>query len=259
MRLQKQIAAAAVSGLLSMAASCGIQGDKNAARALLETSVEASGGMEAADAWKTMTKTGELTVHWPGWGTLHAKCSLKVKRPDKLVLDQDFTVHNHPFFFTYFYNEGEVWGVVNLGVRQDARYTEAMTRTMKDTGGMHYYLTECDTFFVVAVVPDDSLVAGSSIDRVGIVDNGDTVMVDLDRQTHLPVRLIRDAGEQQALFSDYRQVDRLAVPFKMTVYENGAVEADYVWENILFDEPIDEAVFEEYRPMEEAPSSESTG
>jgi hypothetical protein len=259
MSLQKQIAAAVVSVSLVMAASAGIAGDKDAARTLLDTSVKASGGMEAAGAWKTMTKTGELTANWPGWGELRAECSLKVKRPDKLVLDQDFTVHDHPFFFTFFYNGGETWTVINLGVRQNPHYAEATTRAMKDTGGMHYYLTECDTFFVVAAVPDDSLVVASSIDRVGIVDNGDTVMVDLDRQTHLPVRLIRDAGAEQTLFSDYRTVGPLTVPFKMTVYENGAAGAEYVWESILFDEPIDEAVFEEHRPTKAEPSSGSTG
>jgi hypothetical protein len=257
MSLQKQIAAAVV--LLGMAASVGLAGDENPARALLETSVEASGGMEAAGAWKTMTSTGELTANWPGWGELRAECSLKVKRPGKLVLDQDFTVHDHPFFFTFYYNEGETWTVINLGVRQNPYYAEATTRALKDTGGMHYYLTECDTFFVVEAVPDDSLVAGSSVDRVGIVDNGDTVMVDLDRQTHLPVRLIRDAGGEQTLFSDYRAVGPLTVPFKTTVYENGAAAAEYVWESILFDEPIDEAVFEEYRPPKAEASSGSTG
>ena len=173
-------------------------------------------------------------------------------RPDKLVLDQDFSAYDHPFFFTYYYNGGEVWAVVNLGVRQNPRYTDAMARAMKNTGGMHYYLNECDTFFVVTNVVDDSLVTASSIDRVGIVDDGDTVMVDLDKQTHLPVRMIREGGAEQSLFSDYRQVDRLTVPFRMIVYENGAVSAEYVWERIEFDKPIDEAIFEENRPKPEA-------
>jgi hypothetical protein len=228
------------------------KGGEDPARSLLQQSVEASGGVEAVGAWKTMVETGELTVHWPGWGSPRAKCSLRVQRPDKLVLDQDFSVYDHPFFFTYYYNGGEVWAVVNLGVRQNPRYTNAMTRAMKNTGGMYYYLTECDTFFVVAEVPDDSLVSGSNVDRVGIVDDGDTVMVDLDKKTHLPVRLIRDGGAEQALFTDYRAAGKLTVPYHMTVYQNGSVSAEYVWERIGFDEPLDESIFEEYRPKEAA-------
>ncbi|MDH3215182.1 MAG: hypothetical protein OEN01_02690 [Candidatus Krumholzibacteria bacterium] len=228
----------------------GYTGEDDSARALLERSVAASGGVEAAGAWKTMVETGELTVHWEGWGSPRAKCSLRVIRPDKLVLDQDFSVYDHPFFFTYYYNGGDVWAVVNLGVRQNPRYTEAMTRAMKNTGGVYYYLSQCDTFFSVPEVPDDSLVVGSSVDRVGIVDDGDTVMVDLDRQTYFPVRLIRDGGAEQALFSDYRVADRLTVPFRMTTYQNGTVSSEYVWEQIRFDEPIDEAIFQENRPRE---------
>lgn len=243
----------AVAAVFAVAlAQTGAGGEQSDARALLEKSVEASGGMKAAGAWKTMVETGELTVSWEGWGSPRAKCSLRVMRPDKLVLDQDFSAYDHPFFFTYYYNGGEVWAVVNLGVRQNQRYTDAMTRAMKNTGGMHYYLTECDTFFCVGDVPDDSLVVASSIDRVGIVDDGDTVMVDLDKETHLPVRLISDGGAEQAFFLDYRQAESLKVPFRMTVYQNGAVSADYVWESIAFDEPIDEAIFEENRPKKAA-------
>jgi hypothetical protein len=222
------------------------------ARGLLQKSVEACGGMDAMGAWETMIRTGELTVHWPGWGSPRAKCTLRVKRPDKLVLDQDFSAYDHPFFFTYYYNGGEVWAMVNLGVRQSPRYTDAMTRAMKNAGGMHYYMSECDTFFLAGPVPDDSLVTGASVTRVGIVDEGDTVMVDIDKETHLPVRLLRENGAEQSLFADYREVGGIKVPFEMTVYQNGAVSAEYVWGRIVFDEPIDDADFEEYRPEPQA-------
>jgi hypothetical protein len=246
------VAAVLIVAIAASLPQPGFAGKENPARALLEKSVEASGGVEAAAAWKTMVETGELTVHWEGWGSPRAKCSLSVMRPDKLVLDQDFSAYDHPFFFTYYYNGGAVWAVVNLGVRQSPRYTEAMTRAMKNTGGMYYYLSECDTFFSVAEVPDDSLVTAATVDRIGIVDDGDTVLVDLDKQTHLPTRLIRDGGVEQALFSDYRQANRLTVPFRMTIYEDGAVAAEYVWERVEFDEHIDEAIFEENRPKEAA-------
>lgn len=237
---------AIVSGMLLPQA--GGTGGGQTARSLIERSVEASGGVGAAGTWKTMTKTGELTVHWEGWGSPRAKCSLHVMRPDKLVLDQDFSAYDHPFFFTYYYNTGDAWAVVNLGVRQDPRYTKAMTRAMKDTGGMYYYLTDCDTFFTVNEVADDSLVAGSGVDRIGVVDDGDTVLIDLDRQTHYLVRLVRDGGAEQTLFSDYRPAGRLMVPFRITVYQNGEVTAEYIWQRVEFDIPIDEAIFEENRP-----------
>lgn len=253
MKTQKRLTVVfAFAASLAVAFSQTGIGEQADPRALLEQSVEASGGMEAAGAWQTMVKTGELTVTWPGWGSPRAKCTLRVMRPDKLLLDQDFSAYDHPFFFTYYYNGGEVWAVVNLGVRQNPRYTDAMTRALKNAGGLYYYVTECDTFFNVVDVPDDSLVTGASVARVGIVDNGDTVMVDLDKETLLPLRLLREGGAEQSMLLDYREVGGLKVPFRMTVYQNGAVSADYVWERIAFDEPIDEAVFEENRPKKAA-------
>lgn len=250
--------ALAVFVLLSstVAPQSGFAQEESAAKALLEKSLEASGGAEKAAHWKTMTEKGELTVHWEGWGTPHAECTRYVKRPDKMVLDQDFSKYDNPFFFTYFYNGGDVWAVVNLGVRQNPRYTAMMTRAMKNTGGMFYYATECDTLFLVADVPDDSLVAASTINRIGIVDQGDTVFVDLDKKTHLPVRRIESGGTQHVLLGDYRETGGLKVPFRVTVYQNGAVAAEYVWEKIEFDTPIDDAKFEEYRPAKKPEASD---
>jgi hypothetical protein len=232
-----------LSGLQSSLA-----GDENEARSLLKKSVEASGGQKNCAAWKTKVEEGELTVHWPGWGSPHAVAKRSVKRPDKMVLDQDFSVYDHPFFFTYYYNAGDVWAVVNLGVRQHPRYTKTMSRAMKDTGGLYYYLTECDTLFIVTDVPDDSLVVGSTVDRVGIVDNGDTILVDLDKKTHRPVREITDGGAQQVLFEAYDKAGALTVPYRLTIYQNGTLSAEYVWKKITFDEPLSDELFGESRP-----------
>jgi len=229
----------------------GVTGEKNQAKALVEKSVKAMGGEKKAAAWKTRTETGHLTVHWPGWGTPKAVATRWVKRPDKMVLDQDFSAFDHPFFFTYYYNEGDVWANVNMGVRQSPRYTAFMTRAMKSTGGMYYFMAECDTFYLVPDVPDDSLVTGSDVARVGIVDHGDTILVDLDVKTHLPVRQIENGGSQHVLFADYRKTGGLKVPFKLTVYQDGAVASEYVWDEIKFDEPVDDARFEKDRPAPE--------
>jgi hypothetical protein len=236
-----------------LAAGCG--GDKDAARELLKQSVEAVGGEKNCKNWKTMVETGELTVHWEGWGSPKAVATRFVKKPDKMVLDQDFSANDHPFFFTYYYSAGDVWAVVNLGVRQHPRYTKSMTRAMKNAHGVYYYLANCDTFWVVPDVPDDSLVAGSSVDRVGIVDEGDTILVDLDKESHLPVRQIEDAGSQHTLFAAYSEVGGLQRPFRITVYQNGAETARYVWDEIKFDVPLADGLFEEHRPAKDPSGS----
>lgn len=249
--MKRSIAPIFAACALAVTCVSALAGD-DPARALLEESVAASGGMDAIGAWKTLEQTGEMFVHWEGWGAPHAQAVLKVKRPDKLYFDQDFSAYDHPFFFTYYGNGGDAWAVVNLGVRQHPRYTQAVARMLENTGGVHHFLTACDTFFLVADVPDDSLVAGADVDRVGIVDEGDTVMVDLDKSTHLPVRILRDGGAEQTLLADYRDVGAVKFPFKVTTYQDGAVSAEYLWKEIVLDKPIDDALFEENRPAEQA-------
>ncbi|MEJ2719818.1 MAG: hypothetical protein P8181_01575 [bacterium] len=224
----------------------GIAGD-DAPKALLAKAVDAIGGVDAATGWQTRVGKGVLTSNWPGWGELHADCTDLVQKPDKMKLDQDYSAYDHPFFFAYYYNGGEAWMMVNLGVRQNERTTARMTERMRTIDGAAYYLTHCDTFYLVTDVPDDSLVSAASIDRLGVVDNGDTVLFDLDKETHLPVRQVLDGGARQILMDDYRDTGGIKMPFHVTLFESGS-KSEYVWKEIEFNEKIDPAVFEEFRP-----------
>ena len=49
-----------------------------------------------------------------------------------------------------------------LGVRQHPRYTARMTDAMNRVDGLSYFLSACDTFFVVADIPGDSLIEAAS-------------------------------------------------------------------------------------------------
>ena len=217
------------------------------AKDLLAKTVESMGGLKKATAWKTRIDRGTMTSNWPGWGELHAVCTQSVKKPDKLKLDQDYSAYDHPFFFVYYYNEGDVWCNVNLGIRQHPRYTKLMTNRMKRIDGPAYFLSHCDTLFLADPVPDDSLFNGSDLDRIGVVDNGDTLFLDVDKKTHLPVRRIQDGGGTHVLLSDYRDVNGLKLPFHEIVFQNGQ-KTEYVWQNIEFNAKIDEKIFEEDRP-----------
>jgi hypothetical protein len=243
-------AAMAAVLLLAGVASVGASEPGDDARTLLQHSAQAIGNQSqpGISRWKTRVDRGIMLAHWEGWGDLTADASRYVKLPDKMKLDQDFSAYDHPFFFTYYYNGGEVWAVVNLGVRQHPRYTEQMKAAMRNVDEMAYYLSECDTFFVVPDVPDDSLFTGSAIVRVGIVDNGDTVLVDLDRKTTLPVRRFSDKGATVTVMADYRETGGVWMPFRLDLYQDGVKTTEYTWKSITFDEPIDDAVFEEYRP-----------
>jgi hypothetical protein len=249
-RIRRPLAAAlcAAANFSFAFLGAGAAADENPAKVLLALSVEEAGGMEAARQWATRIDKGQVTANWPGWGELHASYTRWVKKPDKMKIDQDFTAYDHPFFFTYFYNEGEAWVVVNLGTRQNETYTRRMVKNMRTTDGLAYYLAECDTIFLVTDVPDDSLVAAAAIDRVGIVDHGDTVLFDLDKTSRLPVRRIEDGGSTQVLFGDYRETRAGKIAHRLTIHQPGGRTEEQVLDEIVFDEPIDDTIFEEFRP-----------
>ncbi|UCH85154.1 MAG: hypothetical protein JSW50_05545 [Candidatus Latescibacterota bacterium] len=224
------------------------------AKALLTKSVEAVGGMDAATGWKTRVSKGHLMTNWPGWGDLNADCIDLVEKPDKMKLDQDFSAYDHPFFFAYYYNGGDAWMMINLGVRENERTTQRMTERMRTVDGVAYYLANSEAFYMVADVEDDSLVTAASIDRIGVVDEGDTVLIDLDKKTHLPVRHLYNGGARQVLYDDYRDAGGIKMPFHVTSFDQGA-KSEYRWKEIKFNEKIDPAVFEEYRPKKKEEGS----
>jgi len=188
-----------IFGALALAASLALSSPGAAegggkAKGLLMESIEAMGGMEAATGWTTMVQTGILHQFQPGWGNLTADCSRHVKKPDKARDYRDFSAYDHPFFYQYYLNGDDAWMLVNMMVREHPRVTEAMKELMRLIDGVAYYAEHTDTLFLVPDVADDSLFAGSSLDRVGIVDRGDTVYMDLSRENHLPHGALPCAG-----------------------------------------------------------------
>lgn len=256
-RHRRAIGAIALCSLFSfsfLTLGCSPQ-EKDPAKRLLGKAVKKLGGLEKTRGWTTRMERGILTQNRPGWGTLQADCAFYVKKPGKLKMDQDFSAYDNPFYFEYYYNEGDAWAVVNANTHQNPRITANLEEFMKDVDGLPYYYDVCDTFYLAGEVADDSLFAGSEITRIGCVQEGDTVMFDFSTESHLPVRIIKQGGATYIILDDYHKTCGIMAPFHRTMYENGAMTADYVWEEITFDGQIDDAIFEENRP----PKQEGAG
>ena len=131
------------------------QQEKDPAKRLLAKAVKKMGGLEKTRGWNTRIERGKLTQVRPGWGTLEADCAFYVKKPGKLKMDQDFSAYDHPFYFEYYYNDGDAWAVVNANTHQNPRITENLAEFMEDVDGLAYYFDVCDTFFRVDQVADD--------------------------------------------------------------------------------------------------------
>jgi hypothetical protein len=218
---------------------------------MMERSVKALGGIEAATGWKTSVSRGLLKANWPGWGELQAECTYYIQKPDKIVLDQDFSAYDHPFFFRYTYNAGEAWVMVNLSVRQNPRYNEMLEKGLRRVDGVAYFLENSDSLFIVEDVSPDSLLAGIEFARIGAIDGSDTIYYDLDTRTWLPVRSMdrnERGGWNHNVYGDYREVDGYQVPFQETTYVDGAKNRELIWRSIEFDVHIDPEEFEKNRP-----------
>lgn len=255
-RYRRALVSAALSVTLTatfFAHSCAQQ-ERNPAKRLLGEAVKSMGGLEKTRGWTTRIERGTLTQNRPGWGTLQAECAFYVKKPGKLKMDQDFSAYDNPFYFEYYYNEGDAWAVVNANTHQNPRIRANLEEFMQDVDGLSYYYDVCDTFFMGNEVAGDSLLAGSAITRVGCVHEGDTVMFDIDTESHLPRRVIKDGGATHIILDDYRPTCDITAPFHRTTYRNGAMSADYIWEEVLYDEHIDDDLFEEHRPRKEEDS-----
>ena len=251
-KISRYIGAIALTVSLAMTLSGTAAADESAeAKELLVKSVEAMGGMELSTGWTTMVQKGILHQFQPGWGNLTADCTRHVKKPGMIRDERDFSAYDHPFFYNYYLNGDDAWMLVNMMVREHPRVTEAMKNMMRLIDGIAYYVAHTDTLFLVPEVPDDSLFAGSSIDRVGVVDEGDTLYVDLSRETGFPVRRIDNGGARHIIMDIYRETGGLMVPFHVRVYEQTGVTTEYLWDEIEYGVEIESAIFEEYRPAKE--------
>jgi hypothetical protein len=239
---------AAVMCILLLSTSASAIGPEKA-RELLELAVESMGGAERASGWKTRVDKGIMNQFQPGWGSLKADNTRHVKKPDKVREERDFSAYDHPFFYHYYLNGDDAWYMVNMNARRHPIVTEAMKNLARTIDGLAYYTEQCDTFFTVAEVPDDSLFTGASLERIGVVDEGDTIIFDLNKESHLPVRSIDKGGTRHIIMGDYRETGGMIVPFHVEVFEpQTGVTTEYLWKEILFDVEIDDSIFEEYRP-----------
>ncbi len=229
----------------------GCSGGPTDAKGMAERSVKALGGLEKATGWKTSVSKGQMMTNWPGWGDLTADCTYFIQKPDMMVLDQDYSVYDHPFFFRYTYNAGEAWVMVNLSVRQNARYTAQLEKGLKTVDGIAYYLENADTLYIEPDVEPDSLLADVVFTRIAAIEGADTVFFDLDNKTWLPVRSL-DKGDQGGwnhnIYDDFRPVNGYLVPFHETTYVNGTKNREMTWQTIEYNVEIDKAEFEKNRP-----------
>ncbi len=102
-----------------------------------------------------------------------------------------------------------------------------------------------------------AIVARREVDKVTLVDkDNNSVEVDMERSTHLPLRRIfkfrnatyKDFDEDLEEYSDFHEVGGIPMPYVTTRYFNGDMVAQRFVESIEF-KPVDPALFEPGAPL----------
>lgn len=234
--------------LLSLGGCRETERGADSGRQVIMASIESMGGLEEMTGWSTRSQYGVMEAEWPGWGHLTATTVRHVEKPDMAYIDNDFSAYDHPFYFTYYLDGEEAWQVVNLGVRQSEDLTDRMKEYIRKADGLAYYADLCDTFIVLASPSGDSLLPEKNIVRIEGRAGADTLLFDIDRETGFLLRTVDVKDARRTLYEDYRQCGELMLPYHETVYKEGVKTEEFTWKSIVFDEPIDRAIFEENRP-----------
>ncbi len=102
-----------------------------------------------------------------------------------------------------------------------------------------------------------AVVARREVERVTLIDkNNDSVEVDMERSTHLPLRRIfkfrndtyKDFDEDLEEYSDFHDIGGIPVPYVTTRYFNGDMVAQRFVESLEW-KPVDPALFDANAPL----------
>jgi len=199
--------------------------------------------------WSTRIEEGTY-IAWntPGWGTLRAHYTRIVKRPAMVKIDQDFSAFDHPFFRTHYYYKGDSWAQVNLITRKSERAKRALEEFLAKLDWIAYYLSSSDEISTTDANGSDSMIAVKEYYRVLCTGKRDTVILDIEKNKFLPLRLIDQTKKRQTIYEDFRRVNKRTLPFHITVYDEGKKTQEFIWERIEFDKNIPDSIFVENQP-----------
>lgn len=218
------------------------------AEEIIEKSIAAMGGRAAFDKVKTRSMSGTITLNTPV-GDLPGSVEILNARPNKartLIKADLSAVGAGPLTIDQRFDGQSGYVVDTLQGNRDM--TGNQLDNMRNAGFPHAFLNYKDAGFSVKLQGKEKLGDGEAYVLVFEPAKGSTIRQFIDAQTMLPVRFaltvtVPQMGdiEQTTTLEDYREVDGVKMPFKLTSsssLQSFTVALDKVAHNVEVDEKL---------------------
>lgn len=221
-------------------------------REILQAAINGLGGLEALEGVSTLSVLSEMTQVTPqGEMTLNTKSVLQL--PDKVRTD--IVTPFGPF--TMVYEAGRGWMKTPQGVQD---LPPAQMEDLRKAVARHPIVLLVQALKADRPVQflESATVEGRAVDAILVPDAlAESVKLYVEKETgHILKRSFRatspqrGAVEQDQVFSDFRPVGSLAMPFKEVTYQNGEKMGERTVKNVEVNVELDPSLFarEEAKP-----------
>ncbi len=221
---------------------------------LLARSFRAHGG-EKLSSWRTIDITG--TIDMEDGITYRSAYRIRARQPDKLKVDQDMTVaRGGRYFYEYFRNGDLVWSRRNLvvGKADPAR----VARWMNQCFGVGYYAKQATAVALEGDGTSEWMTKSGTAYQVSEQRPAHVVTVTLpagsadlyiDKATFY--LLEERTQDSRRLYSGFKTFEGRVHPtliLEITKGRNGEVFTPITYDNVRYDTPIEDWIFEEDMP-----------
>jgi len=242
--------------ILVAAAGCSRAPQPQSAEEILSLSVAAHGG-EALSNWKTMTVRGTVVMN--DGIPYTAAYLLWAEKPGKLRVEQDMTADRGRLFYEYFLNNGTAWRRNNLIPSRGS--VQQMNSILNRCDGIAYYAHNADTLIrekdaVVTWDEDagnrwtkETKTATRQAYVVTAVIGSDTIELSIDKENFYFLQ--ESSGNTRRIFWHFRKFGVVVLPgavHEITATRRGERMTPYTYETVIYNEPIEEWLFEEDMP-----------
>jgi outer membrane lipoprotein-sorting protein len=212
------------------------------AEEMIDRYYDAIGGVEKYTSLQTMTVTGKVQVMG-----MELPFTMSTKRPNKLHIASEFQGAKIVQLF-----DGEHGWMINpmMGTTEPQPMPEIQEKGFKVQADMDGPLIDWQKKgYTLEVLPDDE-VEGTPVHRLRVgAGEGITITMCFDQDSFLLIKqttkLKQDDAEfeQDTFMSDYRDIEGRLVPMAWEQRMGGDVQSNMVMESVVFDAPVDDALF----------------